>query len=81
VAEFPQPVLWDVFAVARISRIGDVLVYGDAADLATLRDRAVTKLRRIAYGIASLAGAARTATAPRYEWPTCCSRRSRPRSC
>ncbi len=52
---FRSPLLWDVFAVSTYFTVSAMFWYmGMLPDLATLRDRAVTKLRRIAYGIASL---------------------------
>ncbi len=52
---FRSPLLWDVFAVSTYATVSSVFWYiGMVPDLATLRDRATTKLRRIAYGIASL---------------------------
>jgi Ni/Fe-hydrogenase subunit HybB-like protein len=52
---FRSPLLWDVFAVSTYATVSAVFWYiGMVPDLATLRDRATTKLRRIAYGMASL---------------------------
>ncbi len=52
---FRSPLLWDVFAVGTYATVSLLFWYvGMIPDLATLRDRAKTKFRRIAYGIASL---------------------------
>ena len=52
---FRSPLLWDVFAVSTYATVSLMFWYlGMIPDLATLRDRATTKLRRIAYGIFSL---------------------------
>jgi len=50
-------------------------------DLATLRDRATSKVRQIAYGVLSLGGAVRAATGTTTRSPTCCSLPSPRRSC
>lgn len=52
---FRSPLLWDVFAVGTYMTVSVLFWYvGMIPDLATLRDRATTKFRKIAYGIASL---------------------------
>jgi Ni/Fe-hydrogenase subunit HybB-like protein len=52
---FFSPLLWDVFAVSTYATVSLLFWYlGMVPDLATLRDRAPTKVRRIAYGIFSL---------------------------
>ncbi|RMG45029.1 MAG: hydrogenase [Acidobacteria bacterium] len=52
---FRSPLLWDVFAVSTYFTVSLVFWYmGMIPDLATLRDRAPTKARRIAYGLLSL---------------------------
>ncbi|MCR9202381.1 MAG: polysulfide reductase NrfD [Planctomycetaceae bacterium] len=52
---FRSPLLWDVFAVTAYATVSAMFWYlGMLPDLATLRDRATTKVRRIAYGIAAL---------------------------
>jgi Ni/Fe-hydrogenase subunit HybB-like protein len=52
---FRSPLLWDVFAVTAYATVSALFWYlGMVPDLATLRDRATSKIRRIAYGIASL---------------------------
>lgn len=52
---FRSPLLWDVFAVNTYATISLVFWYlGMIPDLATLRDRAQTPIRRIAYGLFAL---------------------------
>lgn len=52
---FRSPLLWDVFAVSTYFTVSLLFWYvGLIPDLATLRDRAATKVRRIVYGIFSL---------------------------
>jgi len=52
---FRSPLLWDVFAVSTYATVSALFWYvGLIPDLATIRDRATTAGRRIAYGIASL---------------------------
>ncbi len=52
---FRSPLLWDVFAVSTYFTVSLLFWYtGMVPDLATLRDRAATKGRRIVYGILSL---------------------------
>jgi Ni/Fe-hydrogenase subunit HybB-like protein len=52
---FRSPLLWDVFAVSTYATVSSVFWYvGMIPDLATVRDRATTKLRRLIYGIVSL---------------------------
>ena len=52
---FRSPLLWDVFAVSTYFTVSLLFWYvGLIPDLATMRDRATTKLRRLAYGIFSL---------------------------
>jgi len=52
---FRSPLLWDVFAVTAYATVSGMFWYlGMLPDLATLRDRASTRVRKIAYGIASL---------------------------
>ncbi len=53
--QFRSPLLWDVFAVGTYFTVSLLFWYvGMIPDLATLRDRAATKARRIAYGIFAL---------------------------
>ncbi|RJP21900.1 MAG: hydrogenase [Candidatus Omnitrophota bacterium] len=52
---FRSPLLWDVFAVSTYATVSMMFWYvGMIPDLATLRDRAKTRVRQIAYGIAAL---------------------------
>lgn len=52
---FRSPLLWDVFAVSTYLTISFVFWYlGMVPDLATVRDRAKNKIRKLVYGIASL---------------------------
>jgi Ni/Fe-hydrogenase subunit HybB-like protein len=52
---FRSPLMWDVFAVSTYFTVSLLFWYtGMVPDLATLRDRAVTRVRRIVYGILSL---------------------------
>ncbi len=53
--QFRSPLLWDVFAVSAYFTVSLLFWYmGMIPDLATLRDRARTKLRAIGYGIFAL---------------------------
>lgn len=52
---FRSPLLWDVFAVSTYFTVSVLFWYtGLIPDLATLRDRATSKIKKIAYGILSL---------------------------
>ncbi len=52
---FRSPLLWDVFAVSTYATVSVLFWYvGMIPDLATLRDRATTKARQIAYGVFAL---------------------------
>lgn len=52
---FRSPLLWDVFAVSTYATVSMVFWYvGMIPDLATIRDRAKTKVRRLIYGALSL---------------------------
>jgi molybdopterin-containing oxidoreductase family membrane subunit len=52
---FKSPLLWDVFAVSTYATVSILFWYvGLVPDLATLRDRATTKVRAIVLGIFSL---------------------------
>jgi molybdopterin-containing oxidoreductase family membrane subunit len=52
---FRSPLLWDVFAVSTYMTVSMMFWYmGMIPDLAALRDRATTRVRQIAYGIAAL---------------------------
>jgi Ni/Fe-hydrogenase subunit HybB-like protein len=53
--QFRSPLLWDVFAVGTYFTVSLLFWYmGLVPDIATLRDRANTKIKAIAYGIFSL---------------------------
>ncbi len=53
--QFRSPLLWDVFAVGTYFTVSLLFWYvGMIPDLATLRDRAKTKLKAISYGIFAL---------------------------
>ena len=52
---FRSPLLWDVFAVSTYFTVSLMFWYvGLVPDIATLRDRAKTKIRQVVYGIFSL---------------------------
>ena len=53
--QFRSPLIWDVFAVSTYFTVSLLFWYmGMIPDLATLRDRATTRVRQIAYGIFAL---------------------------
>ncbi|RMH23042.1 MAG: hydrogenase [Acidobacteria bacterium] len=53
--QFRSPLMWDVFAVSIYGTVSLIFWYvGLIPDLATIRDRARTRLRRIVYGIFAL---------------------------
>lgn len=59
---FRSPLMWDVFAVSTYATVSAMFWYvGMVPDLATLRDRATSPVRRVVFGILSLGwrGAAR----------------------
>ena len=52
---FKSPLLWDVFAVGTYFTVSVIFWYiGLIPDLATLRDRATSKIRKLAYGFFAL---------------------------
>ena len=52
---FRSPLLWDVFAVSTYATVSVLFWYlGMIPDLATLRDRATSRLRQFAYGLFAL---------------------------
>ncbi len=52
---FRSPLLWDVFAVSTYATVSALFWYlGMIPDLATLRDRATNRIRRMAYGVFAL---------------------------
>jgi len=53
--QFRSPLVWDVFAVSTYFTVSLIFWYvGLMPDLATLRDKAVTKWKRISYGVGAL---------------------------
>ncbi|MFM1767686.1 MAG: hypothetical protein RJA22_215 [Verrucomicrobiota bacterium] len=53
--QFRSPLLWDVFAVSTYFTVSLLFWYmGMIPDLATMRDRAKSKLRQLAYGVFAL---------------------------
>ena len=53
--QFRSPLIWDVFAVSTYATVSLLFWYvGLIPDLATLRDRATSKLGRVIYGIFAL---------------------------
>lgn len=65
---FRSPLLWDVFAVSTYATVSALFWYtGMLPDLATLRDRATSKVKRIAYGIAALGWTGSARQWSRYE--------------
>jgi Ni/Fe-hydrogenase subunit HybB-like protein len=53
--QFRSPLVWDVFAVSTYATVSLLFWYvGLIPDLATLRDRAVTPVRRVIYGVLAL---------------------------
>ena len=52
---FRSPLIWDVFAVSTYFTVSLLFWYiGLVPDLATLRDRATSKVRQVVYGVLSL---------------------------
>ena len=53
--QFRSPLVWDVFAVSTYATVSLLFWYlGMVPDLATLRDRAKSRLRQVAYGILAI---------------------------
>jgi Ni/Fe-hydrogenase subunit HybB-like protein len=53
--QFRSPLLWDVFAVSTYATVSALFWYlGMIPDLATLRDRATSRVKQLAYGIFAL---------------------------
>ena len=66
---FRSPLLWDVFAISTYGTVSALFWYlGMIPDLATLRDRATTRLRRFAYGLAALGWRGSAGQWHRFEW-------------
>jgi molybdopterin-containing oxidoreductase family membrane subunit len=65
---FNSPLLWDVFAISTYFTVSLLFWYsGLLPDLATVRDRAKTKLRKMLYGIASFGWTGSTKHWQRHE--------------
>ena len=65
---FNSPLLWDVFAISTYFTVSLLFWYsGLLPDLATVRDRAKTKLRKLLYGIASFGWSGSTKHWQRHE--------------
>src|ERR1700722_10141989 len=65
---FNSPLLWDVFAVSTYFTVSLLFWYsGLLPDLATVRDRAKTKLRKLLYGVASFGWSGSTKHWQRHE--------------
>jgi molybdopterin-containing oxidoreductase family membrane subunit len=65
---FRSPLLWDVFAVGTYFTVSLLFWYiGMIPDLATLRDRATTKVRKLMYGIFSMGWTGSNRAWHRYE--------------
>src|SRR4051812_47733188 len=65
---FNSPLLWDVFAISTYFTVSLLFWYsGLLPDLATVRDRAKTKLRKLLYGIASFGWTGSTKHWQRHE--------------
>jgi len=65
---FDSPLLWDVFAISTYFTVSVLFWYtGLLPDLATVRDRATTKLRKLFYGIASFGWTGSTKHWQRHE--------------
>jgi molybdopterin-containing oxidoreductase family membrane subunit len=65
---FNSPLLWDVFAISTYFTVSLLFWYsGLLPDLATVRDRAKTKLRKMLYGVASFGWTGSTKHWQRHE--------------
>ena len=65
---FRSPLLWDVFAVSTYATVSLLFWYmGMIPDLATFRDRASSKIKKLAYGIFSLGWTGSARNWHRYE--------------
>ncbi len=66
---FRSPLLWDVFAISTYGTVSALFWYlGMIPDLATLRDRATSNVRRFAYGLAALGWRGSAGQWHRFEW-------------
>ncbi len=67
--KFRSPLLWDVFAVSTYATVSLLFWYmGMIPDLATLRDRATTRVRQIVYGVLALGWRGSNRHWHRFEW-------------
>ncbi|MHB8974181.1 MAG: NrfD/PsrC family molybdoenzyme membrane anchor subunit [Pirellulaceae bacterium] len=65
---FRSPLLWDVFAVSTYATVSALFWYlGMIPDLATLRDRSTTRIRKLAYGVFALGWTGSARAWHRYE--------------
>jgi Ni/Fe-hydrogenase subunit HybB-like protein len=65
---FNSPLLWDVFAISTYFTVSLLFWYsGLLPDMATVRDRAKTKLRKLLYGVASFGWSGSTKHWQRHE--------------
>ena len=65
---FRSPLVWDLFAVGTYATVSLLFWYiGMIPDLATFRDRSVTKIRKVLYGIFSLGWTGSNRAWHRYE--------------
>ena len=65
---FRSPLLWDVFAVSTYATVSALFWYlGMIPDLATLRDRATDRIRKLAYGTLALGWTGSARAWHRYE--------------
>ena len=65
---FRSPLLWDVFAVSTYATVSALFWYlGMIPDLATLRDRATSTMRKFAFGVAALGWSGSARAWHRYE--------------
>jgi Ni/Fe-hydrogenase subunit HybB-like protein len=66
--QFRSPLLWDVFAVGTYGTVSLLFWYmGMVPDIATFRDRATAKVRKIVYGLLSLGWTGSSRCWHRYE--------------
>ncbi len=66
---FRSPLLWDVVAINTYATVSLLFWYlGMIPDLATLRDRATGRLRRLAYGVFALGWRGSSGQWHRFEW-------------
>lgn len=67
--QFRSPLLWDVFAVSTYATVSLLFWYvGMIPDLATFRDRAKDKVRKIVYGVLALGWRGSSRHWSNYEW-------------